>query len=83
MYKLDSYVWNTFPVFNTDKNEFRKAYNRLIISRNISESLGLDAVEDYLKQFTEADKGKMLIMGAFIKKNGVDEAIKTINASDD
>jgi len=62
-----------------DKNETRRAYNRLVTARNIYENHGDVLTGLYMEQFEETDKRQMALIGAIIKVKGLDYLRQEIN----
>lgn len=56
--------------FNDIESKSLQAYNRLMVSLNLNQRVGTEAVEKYLGQFSEQDRVRIFAMGASIHSKG-------------
>lgn len=76
---LDGDTYMGYPCHRQDKNETRRAYNRLITARNINENHGTILTERYFEQFDDIAKKQMGMVGIIIKVKGLDFMKQEIN----
>lgn len=56
--------------FNDIKDEYLRAYNRLVVTFNLTSNDRRDEAKVYLNQFNDADKVKIAVVSADIKYKG-------------
>lgn len=70
---------NTPETFSSIKNVNLRTWNRCSMVWNLMADKGVQAVKDYVGQFTENDRGLISSMFAKIKKDGYDLTRAAIN----
>lgn len=76
---LEGDTYMGYPCHRTDKNDTRRAYNRLVTGRNISENHGDVLTGRYFDQFNKEEQNQLFVVGLIIKKKGLDYLRQQIN----
>lgn len=55
-----------------------RVFNRVMFMMNLNQSVSPEEGKAYAESFSEGEKKQMYVMGAFIKKNGLDKTRKVV-----